>query len=54
MITEKFKRGSNSEGKDGSGLGLYISRYLMEKMGGGLVCSNNIEGLTVTIMIPVA
>jgi signal transduction histidine kinase len=53
-ITEKFKRGSNSEGKDGSGLGLYISRYLMEKMGGGLVCSNNAEGLTVTIMIPVA
>ena len=32
MITEKFKRGSNSEGKDGSGLGLYISKYMMEKM----------------------
>ena len=54
IITEKFKRGSNAKGKDGSGLGLYISRYLMEKMGGGLVCENNAEGLTVIIRIPVA
>ena len=54
MITEKFKRGSNSEGKDGSGLGLYISKYMMEKMGGGLVCHNNGEGFTVSIRICIA
>ena len=54
MITEKFKRGSNSEGKDGSGLGLYISKYMMEKMGGGLVCRNNGEGFTVSIRICIA
>ncbi len=54
MITEKFKRGSNSQGKDGSGLGLYISNYLMEKMGGALACRNNGEGLTITLRIRVA
>ena len=54
MITEKFKRGSNSEGKDGSGLGLYISKYMMEKMGGGLVCHNNGEGFTISIRICIA
>ena len=54
MITEKFKRGSNSEGKDGSGLGLYISKYMMEKMGGGLVCHNNGEGFTVSLRICIA
>ena len=54
IITKKFKRGSNSEGKDGSGLGLYISKYLLEKMGGGLECTNNGEGLTVLIRIQIA
>ena len=37
---EKFKRGANAKGKDGSGLGLYISKYLMDKMGGSIECSN--------------
>ena len=54
MIMGKFKRGSNSEGKDGSGLGLYISGYLLKKMGGGLECSNNKEGFSVTIRIRIA
>ncbi len=54
MITEKFKRGSNAQGKDGSGLGLYISNYLMEKMGGSLTCRNNGEGFTVILRIKVA
>lgn len=51
MITEKFKRGSNSEGKDGAGLGLYISKYLMEKMGGSMNCHNTREGLEVTLRL---
>ena len=54
IITKKFKRGSNSEGKDGSGLGLYISKYLLDKMGGGLECSNNGEGLSVMIRMQIA
>ena len=51
---EKFKRGSNAAGKDGSGLGLYISKYLMEKMDGGMSVSNSGEGLTVTLFIKLA
>ncbi|MCR4608954.1 MAG: HAMP domain-containing histidine kinase [Eubacterium sp.] len=54
VIMEKFHRGSNSAGKDGSGLGLYISNYLMEKMGGGLSCRNGEDGLIVTLRIRVA
>ncbi|MBO6165507.1 MAG: HAMP domain-containing histidine kinase [Eubacterium sp.] len=54
LIMEKFKRGSNTEGKDGAGLGLYISKYLMEKMEGGLSCYNNGEGLTAAIRVRVA
>lgn len=51
IVTEKFRRGSNSEGKNGSGLGLFISKYLMEKMEGGLECKNNSEGFTVSIRL---
>ena len=29
LVTEKFRRGSNAGGRDGSGIGLYISKYLM-------------------------
>lgn len=50
-VTEKFKRGSNAWGKDGSGLGLYLSRYFMEKMEGGLTCGNRDGGFVVTIRI---
>ncbi|MBP5281207.1 MAG: HAMP domain-containing histidine kinase [Lachnospiraceae bacterium] len=41
LILEKFKRGSNSAGKDGAGLGLYISAYLMRRMNGELNCHND-------------
>ena len=51
VITEKFRRGSNAQGKDGSGIGLYISKYLMEKMSGELACRNNGEGFTVTLRL---
>ena len=54
LITGKFKRGSNAGGKDGSGLGLYISRYFMERMGGSLECFNRDGGFTVRLKVPVA
>ena len=54
LITEKFRRGSNAEGKDGSGIGLYISKYLMSRMGGELVCFNNGEGFTVALRFRLA
>lgn len=44
LIFEKFARGKNAEGKSGAGLGLYISHYLVEKMGGTLTCENTGEG----------
>ena len=54
LITQKFKRGSNAKGKDGSGLGLYISRYFMERMGGSLECFNRDGGFIVRLKVPVA
>ncbi len=51
LITNKFYRGKERGGKEGSGLGLYIARILMDKMGGELsVRSEN--GLCVTLLIP--
>lgn len=35
-IIEKFYRGKNSNGKDGSGLGLYLANQFMEQMEGSL------------------
>ena len=38
-ITQKYYRGKNAAGKEGSGLGLYISGVLMQKMQGELLCT---------------
>ena len=54
VITQKFKRGSNAGNKDGSGLGLYISDYLMKKMGGSLTPQNTDEGFAVEIGIKIS
>ena len=53
LITNKFYRGKQHGDKEGSGLGLYIARILMDKMGGELsVRSEN--GLCVTLLIPLS
>ncbi len=54
LLTTKFYRGANSEGKDGSGLGLYIASHLMEKMNGELICSSRGQGFLVTLLIPLS
>ena len=58
LLTNKFYRGKeNAAGKEGSGLGLYISSELMKKMGGELICASGTEeapGLTVTLLLPLA
>lgn len=54
MITQKFKRGSNAGSKDGSGLGLYISDYLMNKMEGSLTVRNTGDGFAVEIGIKIS
>lgn len=53
LLTNKFYRGKNNTSeKEGSGLGLYISKELMEKMQGQLICRGKKEGFCVTLMIP--
>ena len=54
LITQKYYRGGNADGKDGTGLGLYISASLMEKMNGKLLCTSDGNGLTVTVLIPLS
>ena len=53
LITNKFYRGKDHGGKEGSGLGLYIASMLMDKMGGELSVSND-NGLCVTLLIPLS
>lgn len=52
FIFEKFYRGKNSQGKQGSGLGLYIVKYITEQMGGTVVLDNCQDGLEVIITLP--
>jgi len=52
FATERFYRGANASGKPGSGLGLYISSYLVERMGGRLHLANAHPGLKATIELP--
>lgn len=52
-VFSKFYRGSNTGRKaDGSGLGLYITRNLMEKMNGFVECFNREDGFSVVLYIP--
>ncbi len=44
-IFESFFRAANSEGKPGSGLGLYICREIMRKMGGSIYAERMEEGM---------
>lgn len=53
----KFFRASNSDetGQTGTGLGLYISKYVTELMGGTITVDSTIgKGTTFTVLLPVA
>ena len=52
FIFDKFYRGKNVGDKPGSGLGLYIVNYIMEKMGGGVLIHNHEDGLEVVVWLP--
>lgn len=54
MLCEKFYRGNNAQGKSGAGLGLYISKYLMEQMNGNLSCESSNDGFCVHLFIKLA
>ena len=51
FVTDKFYRGHNCEGAQGSGLGLYIVKYLCTKMNAELALRNTGHGLEVTITL---
>ena len=53
LITNKFYRGREHSDKEGSGLGLYIAKMLMDKMGGELSVKND-SGLRITLLIPLS
>lgn len=50
LVAEKFYRGSNTKGKSGSGLGLYLAKNFMEGMQGGLECYNQ-DGFVVNLFL---
>ncbi|WP_442601998.1 ATP-binding protein [Paenibacillus sp. KN14-4R] len=54
LLFNKFYRGGNVDGQMGSGLGLYISQYLMQKMQGDIACYNRQDGFTVALRIKLA
>ena len=56
FITEKFYRGKNSGDEHGSGLGLYIVKYIAEQSGGSLELINHTsgeEGLEAVVSFPI-
>ena len=52
FITDKFYRGKNCGNENGSGLGLYIVKYIAEKSGGSVELQNMYPGLKVTVSLP--
>lgn len=49
-IFESFFRAANSEGKPGSGLGLYICREIMRKMGGSIYAERKEDGMSFVLV----
>jgi signal transduction histidine kinase len=54
LLFNKFYRAKNSIGKSGSGLGLYISKYLMNNMSGDINCESNEDGFVLRIKLRIA
>ena len=50
-LKEKFRRGSNTKGREGAGLGLYICDHCMKNMGGRLILENGALGLRAVVQI---
>ena len=53
FIFDKFYRGRNCGSEQGSGLGLYIVKYIVEQMHGKVLLHNHSDGLEAVIMLPV-
>lgn len=53
FIFDKFYRGKNCGEEQGSGLGLYIVKYISEKMSGKVLLNNRSDGLEAIIILPI-
>ena len=53
FIFDKFYRGKNVNEQSGSGLGLYIAEYIMNKMGGSISLHNQKDGLEARLELPI-
>lgn len=53
FIFDKFYRGRNCGNEQGSGLGLYIVKYIAEKMGGNVLLHNHSDGLEAIISLSI-
>jgi len=53
FIFDKFYRGKNCGEEQGSGLGLYIVKYISEKMGGNVLLHNHSNGLEAIVSLPI-
>lgn len=51
LLKEKYRRGSNTNEKDGAGLGLFLANYFMEKMDGQLGLKNLDKGFEVAVYL---
>ena len=54
FIFDKFYRGCNAADQQGSGLGLYIVRYLAQRMGGDAHAELSLDGLRIIVRLPIA
>jgi len=54
LLTNKFYRGNNATEKSGYGLGLHISKTLLEDMSGSLSCENHPHGFAIRIRLRLA
>lgn len=53
FIFDKFYRGKNCGDEQGSGLGLYIVKYITEQMNGKILLHNHADGLEAIISLPI-
>ncbi|MGN0603503.1 MAG: ATP-binding protein [Oscillospiraceae bacterium] len=54
FIFDKFYRGKNCGSEQGSGLGLYIVKYIMEQMHGNILLHNHNDGLEAIVIMPIS